>query len=344
MKKFFVILFAVALSAPAFAQDDLQINPFLRMKMVDETMSKTNSVDFDLSGVQISKKFGDNFSVTVTPGFYRESLYGNGHPQGGVAPQVNDSLNFALIEGYFSIRDLTKTYGDYGLNLVVGQYESPFYKMEEYYQPFRFIYRPLDYKLMTNNYVDLGAMFAMSFWKEAINVSLGYISGTSFVGEFTPAIENDNVNAGGTHLVATIFPFKSYDEGLKDLSLTFNLKSVFRSQARSNYNFLLGYKYDKFSTSLEYLKTYSSVRLTDIQAVSFGASYDVWGPWQALARWDYSDNKSAVSVHDHLFLIGVNSKWFDNKLQAALTYDQDYDPSAKRSVAKRIMLATQVSL
>ena len=340
MKKFFAVLFVVAFASPVFAQDDsVKINPFLRMKMVDNTTAKTNSVDFDLSGIQMTKKFGDNLSVTVTPGFYRESLYGNGH-----AVANNDSLNFALIEGYFSIADITKTYGDFGINLVAGQYESPFYKMEQYYQPFRFIYRPLDYKMMVNNYVDLGAMVSTSFFNEAINVYFGYISGVSYVGEFTPAIENDNVNAGGIHLVTTFMPFKSFGEGLKDLSLTFNLKSIFRATARSNYNFLLGYKYAGFATSLEYLKTYSSVRATDIQAVSLGASYDVWGPIQALARWDYSDDKSSVNQYDHLFLIGMNTKWFDSKLQAALTYDQEYDPQTKATVAKRIMLATQINL
>jgi hypothetical protein len=187
-------------------------------------------------------------------------------------------------------------------------------------------------------------MFTQSFLDEAINVSLGYITGVSYVGEFTPAVENDNINAGGAHLVVTFFPFKNFEEGLKELSFTLNLKSVFRGTARSNYNLLIGYKRDKFATSLEILKTYSSVRATDIQAVSFGASYDVWGPLQALARWDYSDNKSAVNVHDHLFVLGMNTKWFDSKLQAALTYDQDYDPSAKTTIAKRIMIATQVCL
>lgn len=339
MKKFFAILFVVAFSAPVFAQNDLKVSPFLRMKMVDTTTTKTNSIDFDLSGVQISKKFSDNFSVTVTPGFFRESLYGTGH-----AVANNDSLNFSLIEGYMSIRDITNTCGDCGLGLVAGQYESMFYKMEQYYQPFRFIYKPLDSKLMINNYTDLGVMFTKSFMDEAINLSLGYITGVSYVGEFTPAVENDNINAGGAHFVATFFPFKGFGEGLKELSLTFNLKSVFRGTARSNYNFLLGYKYDKFATSLEFLKTYSSVRLTDISAVSFGASYEVWGPFQALFRWDYSDDKSAVNVHDHLFVLGVNTKWFDSKLQAALTYDQEYNPSSKTTVAKRIMLATQVSL
>jgi len=339
MKKFFAVLFVVAFAAPAFAQDDVKINPFLRLKMVDNTTAKTNSVDFDLSGVQISKKFSDNLSVTVTPGFYRESLYGNGH-----AIANNDALNFALIEGYLSINDITKTYGDHGIGLMAGQYESRFYQMEQYYQPFRFIDRPLDYKMMVNNYVDLGVMMGKSFFDEAINLSLGYVSGVSYVGEFTPADENDNINAGGVHLVAAFFPFKKFGDGLKDLSLTFNLKSIFRSNARSNYNFLLGYKYAGFATSLEYLKTYSSNRATDIQAMSFGASYDVWGPIQALARWDYSDDKSATNQFDHVFLLGMNTKWFDGKLQAALTYDQEYDPQTKTNIAKRIMLATQVSL
>ena len=340
MKKFFAIFFVVALSATVFAQEsDLKVDPFLRVKMVDNTMAKTNSVDFDLSGIQISKKFNDNLSVMVTPGFYRESLYGNGHGD------VNsDYLKFVLIEGYMSIKDITNTCGNCGIGLVAGQYESPFYKMEQYYQPFRFIYSPLDSKLMINNYVDLGVMLTKSFFEDAINLSLGYITGVSWVGEFTPAIENDNINAGGAHLVATFFPFKKFGEELKDLSLSFNLKSVFRGMARSNYNFLLGYKYDRFATSLEYLKTYSSVRTNDIQAVSFGASYDVWGPLQALARWDYSDNKAALNQHDHLFLLGMNTKWFDGNLQAALTYDQDYDPSAKTNIAKRIMLATQIRL
>lgn len=331
MKKFFAVLFVVAFAAPVFAQDDVKINPFLRLKMVDNTMAKTNALDFDLSGVQISKKFSDNLSVTVTPGISRGSLYSRA--------TVNNDLHFSLIEGYFSIRDLTNTCCDCGLGLIAGQYESPFYKMEQYYQPFRFIYSPLDSKLMLSEYVDLGVMMTKSFLDDAINLSLGYVAGFNYF-----AAPELVTNAGGAHLVATFFPFKNFGEGLKELSLTFNLKSIFRNTARSNYNFLLGYKYDKFATSLEYLKTYSSVRATDIQALSFGASYDVWGPIQALARWDYSDDKSALNQFDHLFLVGMNTKWFDSKLQAAITYDQEYDPKAKTNVAKRIMLATQVSL
>jgi hypothetical protein len=333
MKKFFAILFVVAFSAPVFAQDDVKIDPFLRLKMVDDTTTKTNAIDLDLSGIQISKKFSDNLSMTVTPGVYRGSIY-------NMNPAANANLSFALVEGFFAINDISKGYGDYGLGLVAGQYESPFYKMEQYYQPFRFIYSPLDSKLMSSEYVDLGLMMTKSFLENAINLSLGYVSGLNY---FTDPSDGA-VNAGGAHLVANFAPFKKFGEGLKDLSLTFNLKSVFRATARSNYNFLLGYKYEKFATSLEYLKSYSSVRATDIQAVSFGASYDVWGPIQALARWDYSDDKSAVDQHDHLFLLGMNTKWFDSKLQTALTYDQEYDPSAKTTIAKRIMVATQVSL
>jgi len=331
MKKFFAVLFVVAFAAPAFAQDDLKINPFLRMKMVDNTMTKTNSVDFDLSGIQISKKVSDNLSVTVTPGFSRGSLFNSA--------TVNNDLDFALIEGFFAINDITRGYGDYGIGLVAGQYESPFYKMEQYYQPFRFIYSPIDSKLMLSEYVDLGVMMGKSFFDNAINVSLGYVSGLNYF-----ATPEKVVNAGGAHLVASFFPFKKFGEGLKELSLTFNLKSIFRNTARSNYNFLLGYKYDRFATSLEYLKTYSSVRLTDIQALSFGASYDICTRLQGLARWDYSDDKSTLNQFDHLFLLGLNTKWFDSKLQAAVTYDQEYDPQAKTNVAKRIMLATQVSL
>jgi hypothetical protein len=327
MKKFFAVLFVVAFAAPAFAQDDVKINPFLRMKMVDNTMTKTNYVDFDLSGVQISKKFGDNFSATVTPGFYRDAM--------GVNP-TNTALNFQLIEAFFAINDITKGHGDYGISLVAGQYESSFYKMEQYYQPFRFIYKPLDTKLMNDNYLDLGVMVGKAFLEDAVNVSLGYVSSIS--------TNNDNINAGGAHLVATFFPFKKFGEGLKELSLTFNLKTIFRNTARSNYNFLVGYKYAGFATSLEYLKTYSSVKANDLQALSFGASYDICNMLQAIARWDYSDDKSAKNQFDHLFLVGVNTKWFDSKLQTALTYDQEYNPQAKTNVAKRIMLSTQVSL
>jgi len=327
MKKFFAVLLVVAFAAPAFAQDDVKINPFLRMKMVNNTTTKTNTVDFDLSGVQISKKFGDNFSATVTPGFYRDPMVTNA---------ANTALNFQLIEAFFAINDITKNYGDYKIGLVAGQYESAFYKMEQYYQPFRFIYKPLDSKLITDNYLDLGVMAGTSFLDDAINVSLGYLSGIS--------TNNDNINAGGAHLVAAFFPFKKFGEGLKELSMTFNLKTIFRNTARSNYNLLVGYKYAGFATSLEYLKTYSSARANDIQATSFGASYDICTMLQALARWDYSDNKAAANQFDHLFLIGMNTKWFDSKLQAALTYDQEYNPQAKINVAKRIMVATQVSL
>lgn len=328
MKKLFAIVFAVAFTAPAFAQSDtLKVDTFLRYKMTTDFVSDLTYHDFDLSGVRIAKEFGDNFSAVITPGFnfYQRT--------------ANERINFGLIEAYFKINDLTSTYGDYGITLVAGQYESPFYTMEQYYQPYRFIYRPIDYKLMDDEYVDLGAMVGVKMFDEAISVSLGYISGRSWL------VNLDNY--GGTRLVATFFPFKNFGEALEELSLTFNLKSVFDTRQRSNYNFLLGYKYGCFATSLEYLKTYSSDKATDIQAMSFGASYDVWGPLQALARWDYSDAVDATitgSQYQHLFLLGVNTKWFDNALQAAVTYDQAYNPQAKTTMAKRIMVATQVNL
>lgn len=338
MKRFFVLLALVAFLAPAFANaedDGLKVSPFLRFKLVNDSVANQTYHDFDLSGIEISKKVTDNLSVKVTPGFFRKSLYGVGQAAG------TDNLDFVLVEGYFSIGDLTKGYGDQGINLMAGQYEQPFYTMEEYYQPFRFIYRPIDYKLMENEYVDLGVMASKSFFDNAINLYLGYLSGVSWMGEYTVSPNNDNINAGGVRLVASFFPFKKFCDCWKDLSLTFNLKSIARTDARSNYNFLLGYKYERLSTSLEYLKTYSTVKATDIQATSFGISYDVWGPFQALGRWDYSDNKSAANQYDHLFLIGMNTKWFDGKLQAAVTYDQDYDPKAKVALAKRVMVATQ---
>jgi len=339
MKKFLTVLCVVALSAPAFAataltSGDVKINPFLRMKMVDDDVSKTNNVYTDLSGIQFSKKFGDNLSVVVTPGF-NGSVGINGE-----APSA--TMNFALIEGFFAINDITKGHGNYGIEFVAGQYESTFFKMEQNYQPFRFIYMPIDSKLMNEEYVDLGAMVGKSFANGIVNVSLGFVSGRNYLSSPTGADSGDNA---GARVVATVYPFKNAGEEVRDLSLTMNLKSVFRAEYQSNYNFLVGYKYDKFAASVEYLGTYNNdIDVNGQKALSIGASYDVWGPLQALARWDYVKSNITDSPRDHLVLLGMNTKWFDDKLQAAVTYDQTYLTVFKTTMNKRLMIATQVSL
>jgi len=342
MKKFLTVLCVVALSAPAFAASapasgEVKINPFLRMKMVDNDVSKTNNVYTDLSGIQFSKKFGDNLSVTVTPGFTGANFTGE-------APSLGGTMNFELIEGFFAINDITKGYGNYGIDFVAGQYESVFYKMEQNYQPFRFIYMPIDSKLMSEEYVDLGAMVGKSFANGIVNVSLGFVSGRNYLS----GVDADN---SGARVVATVSPFKNAGAEFKELSLTMNVKSVFRATDTSNYNFLVGYKYDKFASSFEYLGTYNNDNgVNGKKALSFGASYEVWGPLQALVRWDYlrpvpDAVKAALITHrEHLVLLGMNTKWFDDKLQAALTYDQTYDTTAKAATNKRLMIATQVSL
>ena len=40
----------------------------------------------------------------------------------------------------------------------------------------------------------------------------------------------------------------------------------------------------------------------------------------------------------------MNTKWFEDKLQAAVTYDQTYCPDVMVTAAKRFMISTQVSL
>lgn len=330
MKKVFLMFVSAVVFCTAAHADDLKVSPFLRLKMTSDFVSDQTGHDFEISGVKIEKDVTDNLAVAVTPGFTGTLFDGTARAAG--------TLNFFLVEGYFKINDLTNTYGDYGLALTAGQYIAPFYKMEQYYQPYMFVMRPLDFRMMPNNYGELGVMLSQSYFDDMIMANLAYSSGA---GIWNPIIAN---NTGALILTATFFPFKTMDEVINELSLTVNVKSVLRANERSNYNFLLGYKYAWFATSLEFLKTYSSDRATDISALSFGASADVYGPFQAIARWDYSDAVDTTitgSRYDHDFLLGVNTKWFDGKLQAALTYDQSYDPQAKTTKAKRIMIATQ---
>ena len=221
------------------------------------------------------------------------------------------------------------------------------YFVEQNYQPFRFVMQPLDSRLMPANYVELGAMLSKSFFEDSLMVSLMYSSGRGMWNGYNNPADVLG-NAGAAVLTTTIAPFKTFDnEALKELALTFNWKAVGRTTATSNYNLLLGYKYAGFATSLEYLGTYSKGNTAD-KAMSFGASYDVWANLQPMVRWDYSDNKggslNVVNTYEHIFLLGVNTKWFEDKLQAAVTYDQTYCPDVKVTAAKRFMISTQVSL
>jgi hypothetical protein len=146
--KVLAVFAVVAVSASAFAADDLTVNPFLRFKMQSEFVTDQTSMDFDLSGVTIEKKFGNNFSAVVTPGFMRKNVITNVAAVAG----ANNTVDFVLVNGFFRINDLTSEYGDYGLALTVGQYESPMYFVEQNYQPFRFVMQPLDSRLMPANY------------------------------------------------------------------------------------------------------------------------------------------------------------------------------------------------
>jgi hypothetical protein len=333
MKKVFLMFVSAVVFCTAAHADDLKVSPFLRLKMTSDFVSDQTGHDFEISGVKIEKDVTDNLAVAVTPGFLRASALSG-------TTTANNTLDFFLVEGYFKINDLTSTYGDYGLALTAGQYIAPFHKMEQYYQPYMFVMRPIDFRMMPNNYGELGVMLSQSFFDDMIMANLAYSSGA---GIWNPTMIIPNT--GALILTATFFPFKTMDEVINELSLTVNVKSVLRATERSNYNFLLGYKYAWLATSLEFLKTYSSDRLNDISALSFGLSADVYGPFQAMARWDYSDDNALAPVtgsrYDHDFLVGINTKWFDDKLQAAVTYDQSYDPQAKTTKAKRIMLATQ---
>lgn len=341
--KVFAVFAVVAVSASAFAADDFTVNPFVRFQMASEFVGpNTMSHDFDLSGITLEKKFGDNLSIVATPGFMRKNMI-SGNPAAR-----NNTVDFVLVNGYFKINDLTSCCGDYGLALTVGQFESPMYLMEQYYQPFRFIRNSIDSTLMPANYVEMGAMLAQSYFDESIVASLIYSSGRGMWNGFNNPVDTLG-NAGAFILTATFAPFKTFDnEALKDLALTINWKALNRTTERSNYNLLLGYKYADFATSFEYIGTYSKNNdANQIKAMSFGASYDVWKNLQPLVRWDYVDSKDLTVTgtrYGHVFLLGLNTKWFEDKLQAAISYDQTYCPDTKVNASKRVMLSTQVSL
>ncbi|MCX6112129.1 MAG: hypothetical protein NTY22_02425, partial [Proteobacteria bacterium] len=67
----------------------------------------------------------------------------------------NDAQDFVLYAAYFRIKDVTKGASDLGIEVVGGQYFSTFYGMEQYYQPFKFIDKPLDFRLFPNNITPL---------------------------------------------------------------------------------------------------------------------------------------------------------------------------------------------
>ncbi|MCX6112128.1 MAG: hypothetical protein NTY22_02420 [Proteobacteria bacterium] len=148
------------------------------------------------------------------------------------------------------------------------------------------------------------------------------------------------------NVTVSFFPFIKMASSIKELSLTFNLMAIGRTSARSNYNFLLGYKYERFAASLEYAQAYSKNVSNRISAVSFSTSLDVVGPLQVLGRYDYSDIKNPAITFvpnklDHFVLVGLNTKWFDAHFQVAATFDVNYDPSSRVETSKRFMLATQ---
>ncbi|MCX6111693.1 MAG: hypothetical protein NTY22_00160 [Proteobacteria bacterium] len=346
--KFLGLLFLSLFAFSGYSQDtqdqsfveSLKVKPYLRVRETNDSVSRKNSLEFDSSGIVIEKTVTPNLSVLFNPEFQRQSAI-----QGVSTGTSNDYLGFFVNEAYFTINDLTRTSGDLGIKLTAGVYANPNYKMETYYQPFRFIYKPLEDKILANGKRDLGVMVSKNFFDDAVKTNIAYVTGVSSNGEFSVNPNNDNINAGAVRLDVTVFPFKNVNAALKDLSLGLNWKAVLMSISRSWYSLLLGYKYDKLSTSLEYLKSYSTNAATYISGASFFASYEICSMFQPIVRWDYTDTSATTGKRtpDHLVVMGANTKWFDGKLQAALTYDQEYIPSTKATIAKRIMLSTQYS-
>jgi hypothetical protein len=341
--KFVGFLFLSLFAFSVFAQEQsfvesIKVTPYLRVKEINDFTSRSSGIEFDTSGIVVEKNVTPNLFVLVNPEFQRKSAI-----EGVSSGTVNDTLNFFVNEAYFSVNDITSTYGDYGLKLTAGIYANPNYKMEQYYQPFRFIYKGLEDRLLSNGKRDLGVMMSKNFFGDMLRTSISYITGVSANGEFSVNANNDNINAGASRLNVTLFPFRNAGDALKELSIGLNLKSVFMSVARSHYSFLLGYKYDKFASTLEYLKSYSTSATKYVNAASFSASYEVVSYFQPLFRWDYSDmsNTTGKRTPNNFIVLGANTKWFDGKLQAALTYDQEYNPSSKATTAKRLMIATQ---
>jgi len=183
-------------------------------------------------------------------------------------------------------------------------------------------------------------MLNRSFMDDALKVYLGYIAGVGFLNsEFFSSTLNDNVNAGVTRMMVSFFPWKNTDSMLKELSITFNIRATARVNARSSYNFLAGYKYAGLSVSAEYLGAYSTDASKKMQVGSFGANYDLYGPFQPLFRYDYSDQNGSV---ENYILGGINTKWYEGKYQAAITFGVKDTPHADASM-KRILISTQAS-
>ena len=346
-RRFFVLIALIAFSTTCFAEaaKDFDIKGVIRFRLESDFVPKTTKMDYDFTYLQVTKTFGDNFSFVFAPGIIRSSLSVNS------TSIKNDTLNFVVYAGNFKINDVTRGYGDYGISVVGGQYFSPFFVMEQYYQPFKFIEKPLDFKFFPNTITPLGFMVSKNFLENVIRASMAYVSGAgAWNSELYAGLYNDNVNAGGVHLMVSLFPFmKNESSAMKDLSLTVNIMSIARTTARSSYNLLLGYKYEKFATSFEYAGAYSSIATNKVSAMSVGASYDVWGPMQVLGRYDYADIKAVTQTFyltniNNVFLLGLNTKWFDGHFQVATTYDQDYNPSTKATANRRFMLATQTNL
>ncbi len=346
--KFFSLLFLSLFAISGYSQDtqdqsfleSIKVKPYLRIKDTNDSVSRKNTLEFDSSGIVIEKIVSPNLSVLFNPEFQRQSAL-----QGTSTGASNDYLGFFVNEAYFTVNDLTRNNGDLGIKLTAGAYANPNYKMETYYQPFRFIYKPLEDKILSNGKRDLGVMISKNFFGDAIRSSVSYITGESSNGEFSINSNNDNVNAGAMRFNLTVFPFREANEALKELSIGLNLKSVLMSVSRSWYSLLLGYKYDKFSTSLEYLKSYSTNAASYISGASFFTTYEFCSLIQPIFRWDYTDTSATTGKRtpDHLIVMGANTKWFDGKLQAALTYDQEFNPSTNVNLAKRIMISTQYS-
>jgi len=137
-----VMLGLLVSSSVSFAADDLTVKPFIRLYSSSDFATDQSKMDFEFSGLVIKKTFNDNFSAVVIPAIARKSIFieASGTDDAGLK---HDPLDLFIVGLYAQFKELYA-----GVGATIGMYVSPFYYMEEYYMPYRFIEKPLDYRMM----------------------------------------------------------------------------------------------------------------------------------------------------------------------------------------------------
>jgi len=297
MLKFLILLFFSANISSYESNIDVKLLTMQRYTLDFE--KEEARFGFDLSGIRLEKKITKDVSAVLFPFFANNNLFNN------EAAIKNNYLIWGVYEAYFKADNIA-----YGINLFrLGLGETPWYKIEKSYYPYRFVAKPLAYRLKPIAIEDTGVYFSKNFFNS--KVYLGYHTGEGFSG----SKDEDNISAFS--ITGSFLLFNN--DKLNDVSINISINQQTKDIEQSFFNILFGYKYlDTISFSIEYFGAYGQTSQDMIKAFSSFVDLKIRKNLNFFLRHDYTDLSSSI---ENYYLSGLSTKFFNDTLSFAVSFN-----------------------